>query len=101
MNMRDLDLLARAASYGTVDLEDLVPPAKRTARLSRTRVERNRTAFARLRSLEMQGYLAGSPLNSRFEPTAKGFNALKSAGFSPNKVGYWLRPDAVRPGWSL
>ena len=97
----DLNVLAQAASFGNVSLNDLAPQARAASRLSKTYLTRVRAAGARVRGLFERGLLdAGGTYGEKYEITAAGRQALVDAGYAANAAGEWLKAGGRKPGWS-
>lgn len=95
----DLNVLAQAASFGNVSVDDLAPSARTTANVSKSWLKRTRAANARLRSLAERGLLE-EEYGAKYVITEAGRQALVDAGYAPDAVGRWLKPGARRPSWS-
>ncbi len=97
----DLNVLAQAASFGNISVDDLAPYARTANRLSKTYLTRVRAAGARLRSLAERELLdAGGTYSEKYVLTAAGRQALVDASYAPNAACEWLKPGARRPSWS-
>lgn len=99
LGARQLDLLAQAASFGSVSVADLLPRPRTVALLRPERVARERRATARLYELVEAGMLE-EVYGDKYEATTAGLAALRSAGFVPGPTGFWIKPGARRPGWT-
>ena len=95
----DLNVLAQAASFGDISVDDLAPSARTTARVSKTWRERVRAASARLRSLADRGLLEEG-YGDKYTLTEAGRQVLGDAGYAPIATGTWIKPGARRPSWS-
>ena len=95
----DLNVLAQAASFGDISVDDLAPSARTTARVSKTWRERVRAAGARLRNLADRGLLEEG-YGDRHTLTEAGRQVLVDAGYAPTATGTWIKPGARRPSWS-
>ena len=95
----DLNVLAQAASFGDISVDDLAPSARTTARVSKTWRERTRAAGARLCSLADRGLLEEG-YGDRCTLTEAGRQVLVDAGYAPTVTGTWIKPGARRPSWS-
>jgi hypothetical protein len=95
----DLNVLAQAASFGDISVEDLAPSPRTTARVSKTWRERTRAAAERLRSLADRGLLEEG-YGDKHTLTEAGRQVLVDAGYAPTASGTWINPGARRPSWS-
>lgn len=96
----DLNVLAQAATFGDVSVNDLAPQARTASRLSKTYLKRVRAAGARVRGLVERGLLeAGGTYGEKYTVTATGQQALINAGYATNAAGEWIKAGARRPGW--
>ena len=95
----DLNVLAQAASFGNVSVEDLAPSARTVARISPSALKRARAARRRINDLTGRGLLV-EVYGDRYEITDAGREALVAAGYAPNRAGSWLKPGARVPGWA-
>ena len=95
----DLNVLAQAASFGDISVDDLAPSARTTARVSKTWRERTRAAGARLRGLAERGLLEEG-YGDKYTLTETGRQVLVDAGYAPTATGTWIKPGARRPSWS-
>jgi hypothetical protein len=101
IHVHDLNVLAQAASFGDLSLQDLAPSPRTVARISPTNHKRTRAARHRLDGLVGAGLLETSGIHgSRYTITDAGIAALTAAGYVREPSGYWLVPGAVRPRWT-
>jgi hypothetical protein len=105
LHAHDLNVLAQAASFGDISLEDLAPSPRTVARISPTSHKRTRAALCRLEGLVAAGLLEPKGGSrgvgaSRYTITNAGRAALTAAGYVQESTGYWLVPGADRPRWT-
>lgn len=99
LDARQLDLIAQAASFGSVNVDDLVPQPRTVATIRPERLKRTRRAAKRLRELAEAGMLV-EVYGDKYELTDAGRAALETAGFVKQSTGYWIKPGVKRPGWA-
>jgi hypothetical protein len=99
ITVHDFNVLAQAASFGDVSIEDLAPSPRTVARISPSLRTRQRAAWRRVEKLVQQGLLTET-YGDRYIVTDAGRAALTTAGYAPNRAGSWLKPGARIPGWA-
>ena len=100
------NILAQAASFGDVSVEDIAPSPSTVARASKSlrvrqiSARRSINALARSINALVAAGLLVEVYGDRFEPTTEGLAALKQRGYVRHHNGAWLRDGARTPSWA-
>ena len=99
LSAAELNVLAYAASYGGVKVDDFYTPPKYSAQLSKSQRLAWKKFNERTQALVNRGLLVEG-LNEH-RPTAEGIAFLKAEGCVREPTGIYLKPGARVPKWAF